>query len=148
VVFLKPDILLLFDRVKTASAQSKVQLRFQIYNGDGKGESETMQAGFLIKRPQATLRGTIIASTPFAMKSGVHTTPKDIGVYPYLEAEAGESLDHQILTVCTAQRVGKEHGKVTHTTKGLVLTVKVEHNGQSKTVSLNVEEDLPSVSII
>jgi hypothetical protein len=148
VVFLKPDILLLFDRVKTASAQSKVQLRFQIYNGDGKGESETMQAGFLIKRPQATLRGTIIASTPFAMKSGVHTTPKDIGVYPYLEAEAGESLDHQILTVCTAQRVGKEHGKVTHTTKGPVLTVKVEHNGQSKTVSLNVEEDLPSVSII
>lgn len=148
VVFLKPDILLLFDRVKLVSAKSKVQIRFQVYNGDGKGESETMQTGFLIKRPQATLRGTIIASSPFAMKSGVHTTPKDIGVYPYLEAEAGESLDHQILTVCTAQRAGNEHGRVTHTSKGSVLTVKVEHNGQSKTVSLNGEEDLPAVSII
>ncbi|MBF8294108.1 MAG: Heparinase family protein [Bacteroidetes bacterium] len=148
VVFLKPDILLLFDRVKLVSAKSKVQLRFQVYNGDGKGESETMQTGFLIKRPQATLRGTIIASTPFAMKSGLHTTPKDIGVYPYLEAEAGESLDHQIMTVCTAQRAGKEHGKISHTSKGSVITVKVEHNGQSKTISLNGEEDLPTVSII
>ncbi len=148
VVFLKPDILLLFDRVKMVSAKSKVQLRFQIYNGDGKGESETAQTGFLIKRPQATLRGTIIASTPFAMKSGVHTTPKDIGIYPYLEAAAGESLDHRFLTVCTAQRAGKEHGKVAHTANGPVLTVKVEHNGQSKTVSLNGEEALPAVSII
>ena len=148
VVFLKPDILLLFDRVKMVSAKSKVQLRFQIYNGDGKGESETMQTGFLIKRPQATLRGTIIASTPFAMKSGVHTTPKEIGVYPYLEAEAGESLDHQIMTVCTAQRAGKEHGTVTHTAKGPGVTVKVEHNGQSKTVTVRGDEDLPTVTII
>ena len=148
VVFLKPDILLLFDRVKMVSAKSKVQLRFQIYNGDGKGESETMQTGFLIKRPQATLRGTIITSTPFAMKSGVHTTPKEIGVYPYLEAEAGESLDHQIMTVCTAQRAGKEHGKVAHTAKGSVVTVKVEHNGQSKTVTVRGDEDLPTVTII
>ena len=148
VVFLKPDILLLFDRVKMVSAKSKVQLRFQIYNGDGKGESETMQTGFLIKRPQATLRGTIIASTPFSMKSGVHTTPKEIGVYPYLEAEAGESLDHQIMTVCTAQRVGKEHGKVTHTAKGSVVIVKVEHNGQSKTVTVRGDEDIPTVTII
>ncbi|MDP2884414.1 MAG: heparinase II/III family protein [Ignavibacteria bacterium] len=148
VVFLKPDILLLFDRVKLVSAKSKVQLRFQVYNGDGKGETETMQTGFLIKRPQATLQGTIIASTPFAMKSGVHTTPKEVGVYPYLEAEAGESLDHQIMTVCTAQRVGKEHGKVTHTAQGTVLTVKVEHNGQSKTVTVRGDEDLPTVTII
>lgn len=148
VVFLKPDILLLFDRVKMISAKSKVQLRFQIYNGDGKGESETMQTGFLIKRPHASLQGTIIASTPVAMKSGVHAMPKDIGVYPYLEAEAADSLDHQILTVCTAQRAGREHGRVTHTSKGAVLTVKVEHNGQSKTVSLNGEENLPAVSII
>jgi len=148
VVFLKPDILLLFDRVKLVSVKSKVQLRFQIYNGDGKGESETMQTGFLIKRPQATLRGTIIASTPFAVKSGVHTTPKDIGVYPFLEAEAGESLDHRILTVCTAQRAGKEHGKVSHTAAGSSWTVKVEHNGQSKTVTLNGDEDLPAITII
>jgi hypothetical protein len=148
VVFLKPDILLLFDRVRMTSVKSTVQLRFQIYNGDGKGESEILQTGFLIKRPQATLRGTIITSIPFAMKSGVHATPKDIGVYPYLEAEAAESLDHQILTVCTAQRAGKEHGKVLHTTKGSMLNVKIEHNGRSKTVSLNGEEDLPAVSII
>jgi hypothetical protein len=52
------------------------------------------------------------------------------------------------MTVCTAQRAGKEHGKISHTSKGSVITVKVEHNGQSKTVSLNGEEYLPTVSII
>lgn len=148
VIFLKPDVLLLFDRVKMIASKSKVQLRFQIYNEDEKGESETMPTGFLIKRPQATLRGTIVASTPFAMRSGIHNTPKDIGVYPYLEAETAETLDHQILTICTAQRAGKEHGNVMHTVKGSVLTVKIEHNGQSKTVSLDGAEDLPTISII
>jgi len=148
VIFLKPDILLLFDRVKVGETKSKVQLRFQIFNEDGKGESEMMPTGFLIKRPQATLRGTIVSSTPFAMKSGVHVTPKEIGVYPYLEAEAGESLDHHMLTVCTAQRAGKAHGAVTHSQSDSVLTVKIDHNGQSKTVTLNVDEELPAVTII
>jgi hypothetical protein len=82
------------------------------------------------------------------MKSGVHVTPKEIGVYPYLEAEAGESLDHHILTACTAQRAGKAHGAVTHSQTGSVLTVKIDHNGQSKTVTLNVDEELPAVTII
>ena len=148
LVFLKPDIVLIFDRVKMKSAKSKVQLRFQIFNEDGKGESEMTQRSFMIKRPQATLKGIIVTSTSVAMKSGVHTTPKDIGVYPYLEAEAGENLDHQILTICTAQRAGKEHGKVSHTVQGTVMTVKVDHNGQSKTVTLRGDEDLPTISII
>jgi hypothetical protein len=148
LVFLKPDIILLFDRVKMKSAKSKVQLRFQIYNEDGKGQSEMMQSGFLIKRPQATLRGTIAGTTPVTMKSGVHTTPKETGVYPYLEAEAGETLDHQIVTICTAQRAGKEHGKVSHSVQGNILTVKVDHNGQTKTVTLHKDEDLPTVTII
>ncbi len=81
------------------------------------------------------------------MRSGVHAIPKDIGVYPYIEAEASESLDHRILTICTAQREGKEHGKVSHTESGAVWTVKIEHNGQTKTVQLNGDEELPAIMI-
>ena len=147
VVFLKPDILLLFDRVRMTSAKSKVELRYQVYNDDNHGVLRTAETGFVIERPSASLQGTIVASTPFAMRSGVHPIPKDIGVYPYIEAEASESLDHRMLTICTAQKAGKAHGKVTHIENGSIWTVKVEHNGQSKTVQLNGDEELPDAVI-
>ncbi|HTY36490.1 MAG TPA: heparinase II/III family protein [Bacteroidota bacterium] len=147
LVFLKPDILLIFDRIRMKTAKAKVELRYQIYNGDEKGSSETQASGFLIKRPQATLKGTILAATTVTMRSGFHNVPKDIGIYPYLEAEAAENLDHKILTICTAQRAGSNHGTVSHAEQGSVLTVKVDHNGQSKTVTIRVDEELPTVSI-
>ena len=147
LVFLKPDILLVFDRVTLKSVKSKVQLRFQVYNGDGKGESDVNKGGFVIKRPLASLRGTIVTPAPFEVKSGTHAVPKDIGVYPFVEVAADKSLDHHILTVFTAQQAGKEHGKVTSTSKGSVWTARIEHNGQVKSVSINVDEDIPAVNI-
>jgi hypothetical protein len=148
LVFLKPDILLMFDHVQLGSTKSKVQLRFQIYNSDEKGTAETGEGSFLIKRPQATLKGTIVAPSPIGLKTGFHAVPKDIGIYPFVEAEAGESLDHRILTVFTAQRAAKEHGKISSTSAGNTWTVNVEHNGQTKLVSVNVEEELPTVTIL
>jgi hypothetical protein len=147
VIFLKPDILLLFDRVRLGTKKLKVQVRYQVFNDDKQGVLRTGETGFVIERPHASLQGTIVASTPFAMRSGVHPIPKDIGVYPYIEAEASESLDHRILTICTAQSAGKAQGKVTHTEAGSVWTVKIEHNGQLKTVQLNGDEELPTVVI-
>jgi hypothetical protein len=147
LVFLKPDILLVFDRVTLGSAKSKVQLRFQVYNGDGRGESDVNKGGFLIKRPLASLSGTIVTPTPFEVKSGAHAVPKDVGVYPFVEVEADESLDHHILSVFTAQQAGKEHGKVSSTSKDSLWTARIEHNDQVKSVSINVDEDIPTVSI-
>jgi hypothetical protein len=147
VVFLRPDILILFDRIRLGSKKLKAQLRFQVFNGDGNGGTDLKTTSFSIKRPQASLRGTIVASTPFAITSGFHPVPKDIGVYPFIQAEASESLDHRILTVCTAQRNAKEHGEVTATSSGSLWTVKVNHNGQSKVITINVDEDLPTVTI-
>jgi hypothetical protein len=147
LIFLKPDIVLVFDRVTLGSAQAKVQLRFQVYNGDGKGTSTVGKEGFLIKRPLASLKGTVATQTPFEVTSGEHAVPKDIGVYPYVEVGTGDSLDHHILTVLTAQRVGKEHGKVTIVSKGSLWTANVEHNGQAKTVTINVDEAVPTIKI-
>ena len=147
VVFLKPDILLLFDRVKLGSSRSKVQTRYQIYNADEKGQSEIDGTRFTIQRPLATLRATTAASTPLSLRSGLHAVPKDIGVYPYIEAETGESLDHWIVTAMTAQQAAKTHGTVEISSSGSTVSIKVQHNGQSKTVTLNVAEDLPAVVI-
>jgi hypothetical protein len=147
LVFLKPDILMVFDRVTQGSVKATVQLRYQVYNGDGKGSSVLNKNGFLIKRPLASLNGTIVTLMPFEVKSGEHAVPKDIGVYPYVEVGLGESLDHHILGLFTAQKEGKEHGKVTTTSRGSVWTAKIEHNGQVKNVSINIDEDVPTVSI-
>ncbi len=148
LVFLKPDVLLIFDRVTLGAMKSKVQLRFQVYNGDGKGGSDLNKAGFLIKRPLASLRGTIVTQAPFEVRSGEHAVPKDIGVYPYVEVEGNESLDHRILTVCTAQQSGKEHGMVTSTFKGSAWTARIEHNGRVNSVSIDVDEDIPTISVV
>ena len=148
LVFLKPDILLVFDRVTLGSVKSKVQLRFQVYNGDGKGEADVNKDGFLIKRPLASLHGTIVTPTPFEVKSGAHVVPKDIGIYPFVEVEADNSLDHHILSVFTAQQAGKVHGKVSSTSQGSQWTARIEHNGQMKSVRINVDEDVPTISTI
>ena len=147
VVFLKPDILLLFDRIKLGATKSKVQLRYQIYNGDEKGQSEIKGTVFTIKRPLATLQATTAASTPLSVKPGLHAVPKDIGVYPYVEAETGESLDHWIVTAMTAQQAAKTQGTIEISSSGSIVAIKVQHNGQSKSVTINVAEDLPTVVI-
>ncbi len=56
LIFLKPDIILLFDRVRLGSTKLKVQLRYQVYNGDEQGVPQTRETGFMIKRPMPRWR--------------------------------------------------------------------------------------------
>jgi len=146
VIFLKPDILLLYDRVRLKSTSSKVQLRFQLYNEDGEGTSVIEDGTFVIKRPQASLKGTIISSDHVQLRSSIHAVPTEIGVYPFVEAETSNALDHRLLTVCTAQRTGKEHGSISWSTKD-AWVVNIKHNGQAKSVRVSVDEDLPTVAV-
>ncbi len=147
VVYLKPDILLLFDRVKLGPSKAKVQVRFQVYNADEKGQSEIKGTVFTIKRPLATLQATTAASTPLSLTSGLHAVPKDIGIYPFVEVETREALDHWVVTVMTAQQAAKAQGTVEISSSGSTVAIKVQHNGQSKNVTINVTEDLPTVVI-
>jgi len=147
VVFLKPDVLLLFDRIRLGKEKLKVQLRFQVYNGDEKGSAEIADGVFRIKRPLATLQGTTSASTPFVARTGLHPVTKDIGVYPYIETEMENALDHKIVTVMTAQMGGKGHGAVDVSYAGATCAVKTNHNGRSRTVTINTDEELPTVAI-
>jgi hypothetical protein len=133
--------------VRLKSTPAKVQLRFQIYNEDGKGLAQIEKSGFRIDRPQASLQGSINSSKQVALRTGLHNVPQDIGVYPYVEAEAKEALDHFLLTVCTAQEIGKSHGKIAVTTKGSVWNVTGKHNQKELAVEIKVDNDLPVVVI-
>lgn len=147
LIFLKPDVLLLFDRVRLKSTPAKVQLRFQIYNEDGKGLAKIEKNGFRIERPQASLLGSINSQNAVLLRTGLHNVPQDIGVYPYIEAEAKETLDHLLLTVCTAQETGKPHGKIAVTAKGTVWNITGKHNQREFAVAIKVDDELPVVTI-
>jgi hypothetical protein len=147
LIFLKPDVMLLFDRVRLKSTPAKVQLRFQIYNEDGKGLAQIEKSGFRIERPQASLLGSINSQNAVLLRTGLHNVPQDIGVYPYVEAEAQAALDHLLLTVCTAQETGKTHGKMAVTMKGSTWNVAGKHNQREFAVEIKVDDDLPVVII-
>lgn len=147
VIFLKPDVLLLFDRVRLKSMKAPVQVRFQVYNEDGQGRAEVGGADFHVLRPRASLRGSLFSPNSLTVRTGFHDVPKDIGVYPYVDVGMSEALDHQVLTVCTAQRTAKEHGVVASAVGDQLWIVQIDHNRQRRRVTVRANDDLPTVGI-
>jgi hypothetical protein len=147
LVFLKPEVLLMIDRVRLKSTKSKVQLRYQVYNEDKKGMIDLQDSAFTIRRPQASLKGSIVGSSPVTITSGKHPVSEEIGVYPYIQAESNEALDHRFLTVCTAQEAKKSHGTVGTKKEGTTWVVTVDHNTRKQTVRVDLAADLPVITI-
>ncbi|MEX2089393.1 MAG: heparinase II/III family protein, partial [Bacteroidota bacterium] len=147
LVFLKPDVLLMIDRVRLKSTKSKVQLRYQVYNEDKKGMMDLQESAFTIRRPQASLKGSIVGSSPVTITSGKHPVSEEIGVYPYVQAESNEALDHRFLTICTAQEAKKGHGTVNTKREETTWVVTVDHNTRKQTVRVDLAADLPVITI-
>ncbi|MEX1275852.1 MAG: heparinase II/III family protein [Bacteroidota bacterium] len=147
LVFLKPDVLLMIDRVRLKSTKSKVQLRYQVYNEDKKGMMDLQESAFTIRRPQASLKGSIVGSSPVVITSGKHPVSEEIGVYPYVQAESNEALDHRFLTICTAQEAKKGHGTVNTKREETTWVVTVDHNTRKQTVRVDLAADLPVITI-
>jgi len=100
LVFVKPDILIIFDDVNLKEPGS-VQARFQIYNEDGKGKGSARPLGFLIDRPKASLVAVVMGSGVATIKEGKLDLPEKLGVFPFIEVENPVSTEHQILTMCS-----------------------------------------------
>jgi hypothetical protein len=147
LVFLKPDVLLLLDHVRFTEKPGSIQVRFQVDNSDGKGSVTVDGEAFVIHRPGATARAIADDRGPVKMTSAVHPVGKEHGVYPYAELASGEGLEHRILTVCTAQQSGREHGILTPAREGDIWTVKGMHNGRAVNVRIDSSTDLPTVSL-
>jgi fibronectin type 3 domain-containing protein len=108
---------------------------------------EVRDSAFTIRRPQASLQGSIAGSSPVKVTSGKHAVSEEIGVYPYIQAESNEALDHRFLTVCTAQEAKKDQGTVITKQQGTTWTVTVDHNKRKKTVRVDLASDLPVIAI-
>jgi hypothetical protein len=135
VVFLKPDVLAILDRV-ILDAAHPVQARFQVYNEDGAGRVSHDGSAFAIDRPQASLRAQVTAVGPGRVGTGRLDLPVASGVYPYAEFQSDSALTHAFLTVCTAAPQGADHGRLVVTHDGGVWRVTGSHRGQTVRLSL------------
>ncbi|MEW6510946.1 MAG: heparinase II/III family protein [Bacteroidota bacterium] len=147
LVFLKPDVLLLFDRVQLQGDPLPVQLRFQVDNSDGKGTVNAEGASFGVQRPLANLQAAISGSQAVTVRTASHNLPPDKGIHPYAEAESAPANEHMILTVCTAQKTGGEHGTLSVTREKETWNVKGSHNGRQIDVSIDPRTPVPKIVI-
>lgn len=147
VIFLKPDILLLVDRIALKSSPVPVQLRFQVDNSDGKGSATATDHGFTISRPNATLSASIDGATPITVRVDTIPLTPDHGVHPFAGVQAAAALDHQLLTVCTAQKRPDSHGLLSVKRQGAIWTVTGRHNARAVNVRIDMSTELPGVQI-
>ena len=147
LLFIKPDILLIHDRIRLSSAPLGVQVRFQVYGDDHAGSVEATGNGFHITRPLADLRAIATGSGRLGFRTDRLAVPEENGIHPFVELDSPTALDHEIVTVCTAQRHGSSHGSMTVRRKGSKWQITGSHNGRSVDVTLQTAEDVPAVTL-
>ncbi len=163
VIFLKPDILILFDKISVTGDTSRVQLRFQIHNDDQNGSGTVTETGFRIIRPGAYLNAICKSESLVKITAGIldipegesadlyigmEQTPKgEVGKYPYIQVETEPAPVHTLVSVCTAQRSGQPSGTVSILREGAGWRITGEHNGTAINVGIVGEGDVPDISI-
>ncbi len=147
LVVLKPDVLVLVDTIRLHDPPLPVQLRFQVDNSDGGGSAAMEGTTFRILRPGATLAASVHGGTDLRLRTGTLPLSPDHGSHPFVEVESGPSVEHSIVTVCTAQERGREHGTLTVERTGTLLTIRGRHNAQMVDLRLDLHNDIPGVTL-
>jgi hypothetical protein len=143
LVFLKPDVLIFFDRIDLVAAPASVQVRFQVFNEDERGSSAVTGSTFRIERPFATLQARVAAAGEFEVASSRLAIAEIEGVFPFVEVASDSALQHTILTVCTAAPAAGAHGTITLSQQQGVWQVQGSHGQQTITMTLAAGGDGP-----
>jgi hypothetical protein len=143
LVFLKPDVLVFFDRVELDATPTTVQARFQVFNEDDRGSCAVDRTTFHIERPFATLHARVAGSGEFAIAPGRVAIAEKEGIFPFAEISTGPALHHAILTVCTAAPAGGAHGTITLSQQQGVWQVRGSHGAQTIGVNLAARGEGP-----
>jgi hypothetical protein len=146
LVYLKPDVLLILDRVSLTAAQP-VQLRFQVYNDDTRGAATATGATFQITRPFAQLQASVTGLTSVICATARHDLPESEGVHPYVEATSPTATEHTLLTVAAAKPAGEPSGALAVTREGARWRVQGMHRGQKLNVTIDPTDALPVITI-
>jgi hypothetical protein len=146
LLFLKPDVLLILDRVKLAAAQP-VQLRFQVFSDDARGEVTAAGNTFHIRRPFAQAHATVHGSAPLVCSTGRLPIPETEGLFPYAEAVSPAATAHAVLTVAAASPAGENPSPLAVTRAGAGWHVTGTHRGLKIAVTLDPSGPLPAITL-
>lgn len=136
LVFLKPDILLMLDRVQLTTA-APVQLRYQIFNDDGRGEASTEADRFRIRRPLAHLEARLAGLQPLDVRPGQLALPED-PVHPFVEVQSPRATEHLVLTAAVAAPTGTTPGGLTLETGATTWRVSGHQDGREVRVAFEI----------
>ena len=68
-------------------------------------------------------------------------------MHPFVEVQSPEALEHTLVTVCTAQQAGKEHGTLTVEKNGPVFEISGRHNARTVRMRISTQQDLPEIDL-
>jgi hypothetical protein len=143
VLFLKPDLVVVLDRVRLSDARP-VAVRYQVYNDDGAGAVSAEGDGFVITRPHATLHARVTGTGAVSVRTGQLPLPAEGGIYPYAEIMSPEDLEHEIITVCTASPADGPPGELVARRGDKGWTIMGEHRGRRVDSWLGITGDIPA----
>ena len=147
LVFLKPDVLLVLDRVSLTGAPQAVQARFQVFNDDDNGRAEASGGTFTIRRPGATLAATALGVGVVTVRSAQLALPAEEGAFPYAEVESAPATEHEFLTAAAAAPAGSAPGALAVTRTADGWKVGGTHAGRTVNAVLVTTAEIPAVTV-
>jgi hypothetical protein len=145
LLFVKPDILVVLDRVRFGADPHAVQLRFQVDNSDGKGTATAGASTFRIVRPGASLQGWI--SGECSARAAALELPEKYGLHPFVEILSPAAKEHTLLTVCTVAPTAESHGTITAARDEQGWRLSGAHRGRTIRARIGVTTDIPEVTL-
>lgn len=148
LVFLKPDVLLIVDRVHLDNARPvPVQARFQVNNEDGHGRATIDAKAFEIHRPHAWLRAQTHGRAGPSVRLGRLDLPPEEGEYPYVEVESAAAAEHQLLTVSQAAPAGTSIEPLTVERSADGWRIHGTHRGTSVDVTIRLTPEATRLQV-
>ncbi|MDQ8183113.1 heparinase II/III family protein [Pelagicoccus sp. SDUM812005] len=144
IVFAKPDIIVVLDQVQLHLGAQPMSLRFFPDNRDGLAELSFDNEQFTIRRPQATLHGSVHCKTETAIAASRLDVTPETGDFPFIEISKAPAFSHEIVTVLRAAPTGK---------KPRAVNIKPSPNGwQARAGQLKIDIDTrrttPAISLL
>lgn len=102
VIYAKPDVLVVFDQIRSRYRPQVVDARFFPDNKDGEARLAVDGERFRLLRPRASLHGLVVSDTGAAPRLSRLEVPEETGDFPCVEVHSPEGLTHRLVTVLAA----------------------------------------------
>ncbi len=142
VLFLKPNIVVLFDEV-TTETPATVDIRFHPDNRDDAAQIAVDQTDFILQRPRASLHAYTRSTQPIHATASALDLPETYGHFPFANVQSAAHTSHRVLTllITQPQDAAVQTPVIETTATGWHLTVG------DRTINLFTQGPLPDFNI-